>query len=88
MSYQDIINNVSKDLGLSYEVVDRVYKAYWFFIKKHIKSLPLTDGISEEDFETLRTNFNIPSLGKLFVMKDNFLKYRKKVNNIKSKNKQ
>ena len=65
MSYSDIIGKVSEELNLPIEVVDRTYKAFWGFIKFHIQTLPLKDDLSEEDFGKLRTNFNIPSLGKL-----------------------
>lgn len=65
MNYSDIIGKVSEELNLPTEVVDRTYKAFWVFIKSHIQALPLKDDLSEEEFANLRTNFNIPSLGKL-----------------------
>lgn len=67
MSYSDIIGKVSEELNLSKELVDRTYRAYWLSIKQHIQSLPLKENINEEDFTKLKTNFNIPSLGKLCV---------------------
>lgn len=65
MNYSDIIGKVSEELNLPREVVDRTYKAFWVFIKSHIQALPLKEDLSEEEFANLRTNFNIPSLGKL-----------------------
>ena len=65
MNYSDIIGKVSEELDLPIEVVDRTYKAFWVFIKSHIQALPLKEDLSEEEFSSLRTNFNIPSLGKL-----------------------
>ena len=70
MNYPDIINRVSQEIGIPTEVVNAAYKSYWEFIKQTIQSLPLKDDISEEDFIKLRTNFNIPSLGKLCVTWD------------------
>ena len=67
MSYSDIIGKVSRELNLPGEVIDKTYRAYWLFIKDHIQSLPLKDNLNEEDFAKLRTNFNIPSIGKLYV---------------------
>lgn len=67
MSYPDIIDKVSRELNLPGEVIDKTYRAYWLFIKDHIQSLPLKDDLNEEDFAKLRTNFNIPSIGKLYV---------------------
>lgn len=46
-------------------MVDKVYRSYWKSIRDTIQELSLKDDISEEEFQKLRTNFNIPSLGKL-----------------------
>ena len=78
MNYPDIIDKVSKELDISVEVVDAAYKSYWEFIKQTIQSLPLNDDISEEDFTKLRTNFNIPSLGKLTCTFDRMMGVKKR----------
>ena len=65
MNYSDIIGKVSEEMNLPKGVVDKAYKAFWLFINQSIQSLPLKENLSEEDFAKLRTNFNIPSLGKL-----------------------
>lgn len=65
MMYSDIIGKVSSELNLPAKLVDRTYRAFWLFINQSIQSLPLKEDISEEDFAKLKTNFNIPSLGKL-----------------------
>ena len=83
MNYPDIIGKVSKELNLPREVVDRTYKAYWLFIKNHIQSLPLKENLNEEDFAKLRTNFNIPSLGKLTCTYDRMLNMKKRFEIIK-----
>lgn len=83
MTYPDIIGKVSRELDLPKEVVDKVYRAYWLFIKQHIQSLPLKDNLNEEDFAKLRTNFNIPSLGKLTCTYDRMLGMKKRFKFIK-----
>ena len=83
MTYPDIISKVSRELDLPKEVVDKVYRAYWLFIKQHIQSLPLKEDINEEDFAKLRTNFNIPSLGKLTCTYDRMLNMKKRFEIIK-----
>lgn len=83
MNYHNIIDKVSKELGLSKEVVDKGYKAYWYYIKYHIQSLPLKENLNEEDFTKLRTNFNIPSLGKLTCTYDRMLGMKKRYKIIK-----
>lgn len=83
MNYPDIIGKVSKELNLPKEVVDRTYKAFWLFINKSIQSLPLKEDLNEEDFAKLRTNFNIPSLGKLTCTYDRMSGVKKRYNLIK-----
>ena len=83
MNYPDIISKVSQEMSLLPEVVDTAYKSYWKFIKQTIQSLPLKDNISEEDFTKLRTNFNIPSLGKLTCTFDRMMGIKKRFKYIK-----
>ena len=83
MNYPDIIGKVSQEMGLPPEVVDTAYKSYWKFIKQTIQSLPLKDDMSEEDFTKLRTNFNVPSLGKLTCTYDRMMGVKKRFKYIK-----
>ena len=89
MNYPDIVGKVSRELNLPKEVVDKTYKAYWLFIKNHIQSLPLKENLNEESFAKLRTNFNIPSLGKLSCTYDRMLGMKKRhklIKQIREKN--
>ena len=61
------IIKASNELGLSTDLVGKVYKAYWLAVKQAIQSLPLKEDLEEEDFAKLRASINIPSLGKMFV---------------------
>ena len=83
MNYPDIIGKVSEELNLSKEVLDKTYKAVWLFINQSIQSLPLKENLNEEDFAKLRTNFNIPSLGKLCVTLDRLVGCKKRFEIIK-----
>lgn len=83
MNYPDIIGKVSEEMNIPLEVVDAAYKSYWKFIKQTIQSLPLKDDISEEEFAKLRTNFNIPSLGKLTCTFDRMMGVKKRFKYIK-----
>ena len=80
---KDILNNVSRTLGISPDVIEKVYKAYWLYIKTTIEALPLKDNLNEEEFLKLRTNFNVPSLGKLCVTWNRFVGCKKKYELIK-----
>ena len=81
---KSIILNASRTLKISPDVVEKVYKAYWLYIKTTIEALPLKEELDEESFLKLRTNFNIPSLGKLncTLPKYNGIKNRFKLINI------
>ena len=75
---KEIILDVSRNLDISPNVIEKVYKAYWSFIKETIQALPLKDNLSEEAFSTLKTNFNVPSLGKLTCTLDKYNRVKKR----------
>lgn len=83
MSYPDIIGKVSEELNLPKEVVDKAYKSFWLFINRSIQSLPLKEDLNEEDFAKLKTNYNIPSLGKLTCTYERMLGVKKRFNFLK-----
>lgn len=78
MNYKDIITIVSKELNLPYKVVDKTYKAYWSSIKSIIENLPLKEDLSQEEFNQLKTNFNIASIGKLSCTYDRYKHLKQK----------
>ena len=81
---KEIILDVSRNLDISPDVVEKVYKTYWSFIKETIQALPLKDNLSEEEFSTLKTNFNVPSLGKLTCTLDKYNRVKKRFKLIKN----
>ena len=81
---KEIILDVSRNLDISPDVIERVYKAYWLFIKETIQALPLKDNLSEEEFSTLKTNFNVTSLGKLTCTLDKYNRVKKRFKLIKN----
>lgn len=84
MSYQEILKKVSEELGLPLEVVKGAYESYWSFIRQAIIALPLKEDLSEEDFNRLKTNFNIPSIGKMSVTWERYLGKKKQWEMIKT----
>lgn len=78
MTYEQIVDIVAKELELPVDLVKNTYRAYWQFIRDTIQELPLKEDISEEDFSKLKTNFNIPSLGKLTCTRDRFIGMKKR----------
>lgn len=83
MTYQQMLRQIASEQNLPEEVVDKVYKTFWQFIREHIISLPLKEDLSKEDFEDLYTNFNIPSLGKLSCSYDRMVNVKKRFKYIK-----
>lgn len=89
MNYNDIIDKVSKEVKLPTDIIDKTYKGFWQFIKTSVQDLPLKEDLSEEEFNKLRTSFNIPSLGKLACTYSKYKKVKEKfnyINKIKGRN--
>lgn len=83
MNLDVILDKVSKELNLQKEIVSKAYKAYWLSVRKTISDLPLKDDLNEQEFSQLRTNFNVPSLGKLSCTYDRYLGMKRKLSIIK-----
>ena len=79
MIYSEAIKQVSIELGLPPQVVKEAYGSFWTFIRNNIKALPLKEDLSKEEFDKLRTNFNVPSLGKLSCTYDRFIGIKKRL---------
>lgn len=75
---QQTIDRLSRELNLPTDVVIKSYKAYWLFIRQTIEELPLKEDMDEETFSRLRTNFNIPNLGKLACTYERYVGIKKK----------
>lgn len=89
MNYSDdykikgIISKISKELGIPENKVLFAYTSYWKFIKETIEKLPLKNIETEEEFNNLKVNFNIPSLGKLSTNYRRVSGMNKNINKIK-----
>ena len=85
-----LYKQVAEEMNIPVEVVELAYKSYWKFIRKTIQELPLKEDLSEEEFNKLKTNFNIVSLGKLSCTYDRYrrIKLREKYKNEYIKNKE
>ena len=89
MTYEQILQNVADNLNLPIGIVKNTYRAYWQFIRDTIQRLPLKEDLSEEDFKNIKTNFNIPSLGKLYCTRERYLGVKKRfeyIKNLREKN--
>lgn len=73
-----VINRTSKELGLSEELVEKVYKEYWKTIRDYLQENNLKEDLTEEQFKSLRTNINISSIGKFYCTHDRYIKAKKR----------
>lgn len=89
MNYREALDQVANKLNIPVEVVREAYESYWGYIRCTISELPLKKDLSEDEFNKLRTNFNIPSIGKLACPYDRYkaikdrYKYVKKLRDAK-----
>lgn len=83
MKHSEIIKKVAEELNLPEELVSKTYDAYWRFIRESISSLPLKSDLSKEQFDSLKTNFNIPSIGKLSCNYQRYLGVKKQFEKFK-----
>lgn len=87
---EEIINQVSKELGVPYAVCCKAYMSQWFFIEEKVKQHNYKD-LTLEEFRQIRPNFNLPSLGKLCVTEERFegvlkaIEYRKRASRRKER---
>ena len=74
-----VYEKVALELGLNSSDVKEAYNLYWEYFRKSIESLPLKDSLNEEDFNSLKTSFNVPSLGKFYCTYDRYLRMKNKL---------
>lgn len=78
-----IYKKIAEELNLDIEVVKAAYQSQWLFIREKIEELPINIGMSEEEFNSLRASFNIPSLGKMFTSFDKIQKNKRRIEYLK-----
>lgn len=92
MTYDEMIRRVSQSTGLPILLVDRTYKSYWKMVREHISTLPLKEELTDDEFQALQPNVNIPSIGKLYVTLERYKsikrRYKQKQDNENVENKE
>lgn len=81
------LRKTAREINMPLKFVQMVYSSYWSFVREYASSLPLKE-ITEDELDTLTTNFNVPYIGKLYVNGDKVRKYIKQLNyyrNVKTK---
>ena len=80
----------SRKLSVDVRLVEAIYRSYWGFIRNRIEGLSLTT-MTEDEFNSVEHNFNIPYIGKLYVDYEKIEKYKRHKNyiqNVKAKENQ
>ena len=83
MTLNEIIAKVSTELNLPDNLVRKTYSEYWSYIRNTIEDLPLKNDLTQTDFSELRTNINVPSLGKINCTYERYIGMKKRFNIIK-----
>lgn len=71
---KDLIAKIAEEADLSVEVVEKVYKAYWRYLRTKIEEIDFSED------KPINYSFNVPSIGK-FYTDYNKIKLQKKVYN-------
>lgn len=79
LKLNSIYEKVALELGLNKSDVKEAYNLYWEYFRKSIESLPLKENLNEEDFNSLKTSFNVPSLGKFYCTYDRYIRMKNKL---------
>lgn len=58
---------IAAESGRTYEEVIRIIKSPYVFMRGTISNLDIKRDLDRSEFEKLKTNFNIPSIGKLYA---------------------
>lgn len=84
LKLNSVYKKVALELGLNESDVKEAYNLYWEYFRKSIESLPLKENLNEEDFNSLKTSFNVPSLGKFYCTYDRYLRMKNKLNKVRN----
>lgn len=78
MRAEDAAAAVSAETGIGEDTVRRVLKAFWRAVREHVRSLPLKEGLTEDDLMRLRPNVSVQGMGKLSVTPGRYVRVREK----------
>jgi hypothetical protein len=58
---------IAEKYGVTIDEMKKLISSPYEFIDKKTRALEFEDGLTKEEFNKIKTNFNIPALGKLYV---------------------
>lgn len=85
--YKKLVEEIAEKHGVELSQAREVRDSMFSFIRKEIGKIDYTGVDTEEEFDKIKKNFNIPKLGKLYANYYN-LKSIKKKNNVRKNRRQ
>lgn len=86
MTYSEVTQAVSEQLGISEETIVKCYRNYWAYVKKVLEKMTLKQHLTEEEFNNIRTSVNIPEIGKFGCTYKRYKQIRERYGRIQEKN--
>lgn len=80
MISERILNKVSQDINIPKATVNKIYNAYWKYIRYILQEIPLKRDLSEDQFNNMKSSVNIPAIGKLYCNYNRYKKITEKYN--------
>tara|TARA_B100000768_G_C11208700_1_gene345010 strand:- start:67 stop:330 length:264 start_codon:yes stop_codon:yes gene_type:complete len=74
------IKEIAEKYDLSVKEVESIISSPYSFIHQTTKSMVLKDNMTREEFDETKTNFNLPSIGKLYASYFMYNEIQKKKN--------
>lgn len=81
---KDVLTSVANDMGLSYKEVEEIYLSTFKMIRSTVNELPIKQTELKKDILNLKTNFNIPRLGKMYLNINKVMRVKLRLKGIKS----
>ena len=61
------IKELAKKYKMDPEIVKKIVQSPYDFIHEKTKEITFEDGISREEFDSIKKSFNLPGIGKLYA---------------------
>ena len=61
------IKELAEKYNIDYEIIKKIVSSPYDFIQKKTREIEFEDGLSREEFDKMKTNFNLPGIGKLYA---------------------
>jgi spore coat polysaccharide biosynthesis protein SpsF (cytidylyltransferase family) len=79
-----IMQELADEYKLTLAEIEAVYESQWDFMVDTVEDIDF-DTVTEEDFKSLKTNFNIPTLGKFYTTFNKVKNVRRKSRELREK---